>query len=291
MTGYGQAAVKKDEGEISVEILSVNRKHLDLSVVLPPYLASLDPEIRKWGAARIFRGHVTIRVTPFFLKEHPFELKANLQLAGELYNGWKQIASHLGVATPSLEKLVPAFMREQELFLPAKSELPKQVKALVFEALDAAYAMFLQMRISEGESMKSDFNHRIDLIKKTLQTIKVLSAGAPERIKEKLHAKWQDLFESAEAIDERLLKEIALFAEKADISEEIVRFECHIHHFTQLFEGLGEGVGKKAEFILQELGREINTMGSKSTDIAIAQGVIDIKTELEKMREQVQNIE
>ena len=289
MTGYGRALLREEGVECLVEILSVNRKHLDINLVLPRHLARFDPEIRKAVAAALIRGHVTVRVAVVFMGESPWLVRPNVALAKQLYQGWKEIAQALeadsAVSLAQLEKEPELFIYEDK---PAQME---QLSALIRRAVDEALKPFMAMRQKEGGLLEQDIATRLQLLRSKMEQIRPHASAATDKYRQKLLDRMREVLPSLDTVDERLLKEVALFADKVDIEEEIVRFLSHLQQFQELLHSDQEAPGKTAEFLLQELGRETNTIGSKSSEFALTRLVVDIKAELERIREQIQNIE
>jgi uncharacterized protein (TIGR00255 family) len=289
MTGYGRASLEREGMQVVVEISAVNRKHLDINLALPRHFIRFDPEIRKAVGSRVFRGHLSLRIGVAFVKSAPVEVRANIALAEKLFQGWKQIAEALHVKeTPSLSVLEG----ESDLFTFEENALQMEACGkLILEAVEMALGPFLKMKEQEGKVLELEIRERLDAIAKRFQQIHPFAAGATEKYRVKLLEKLKSSLPEIDSDEGRVLREIALFADRIDISEELVRFDAHLNQFYALLTSSEAAAGKKAEFILQELAREINTIGSKSSEIEITKSVIDIKSELEKIREQIQNVE
>lgn len=289
MTGFGRAVLEKDGIQWNVEISSVNRKHLDINLTLPRHLGRFDPAVRKQVGEKVFRGHVTVRVSASFKDQAPLKVLPNYALAKQLYSGWQSIAEAVGaprdIPLSLLEKEPDLFLYEEDL---AKMEACGQ---MLMEVVQLALVSFMEMKRVEGVLLEKEITARIKGLFKTFQEIKDSAIGAAKRYQDKLLEKIKLLLPEMDDEDGRVVKEIALFADRVDISEEIVRFESHIEQFLRLLQSGEEAAGKKAEFLLQELSREINTVGSKAQDLKVSQKVIEIKAELEKIREQIQNVE
>lgn len=286
MTAFGRGAIDFEGIHFTVEIQSVNRKHLEIQVVLPRMLSLLETEVRSTVAATLFRGQISLRIQAVFHKESPYRFQPNLPLAIELKKAWDAIGTALGEKGFTLE-----ILKESPDILVAEldeSELSRLKRGLVC-ALETSLKELIGMKEKEGQALYSDFTRRLETLHKGIAFIEKQSIGACDKWRKKLVARIQEVVSLPEN-DERLLKEIALMAERLDITEECVRFQSHIVQFRDTLEQSG-AVGKTLEFILQELGREINTIGSKSQDVEISKRVIEIKAELERMREQVQNVE
>jgi uncharacterized protein (TIGR00255 family) len=287
MTGYGSAQVREKGVLATVEILSVNRKHLDINIILPRHLSRFDPDIRKLISSAIFRGHVVVRISCVFEESSPLAVRPNLALAKELYRGWQEIARALGI--PAAEILSLSLLeKEPELFSFEETSLMESLQPILLKAVEDALKPFLEMREREGKLLESEISAKIKKLKDTVREIEANSTLATVKLREKLLSKLKEVLPEIKIVDDRLLKEIAIFAEKVDIAEEILRLDAHLDQFIQLLE---DTPGKTADFILQELNREINTIGSKSLELAITRLVVHMKSELERIREQMQNVE
>lgn len=289
MTGYGKAVLEREGIHWVAELSAVNRKHLDINILLPRHFLRFDARLRKVLSGLIFRGHITLRVSASMREKGPLNVVPNIGLAKQLFTGWKKIAEALGSQESLSLSLLEA---EPELFLidDHPLEMEKAGAALV-DVVQEALRQFDEMRCKEGIALHHEISQRLDLIAHTFKELESRSAGSVEQYRSKLLERIRGMLPEIAADDARVLKEIALFAEKIDITEEIVRFKSHIQQFKDLLTSNESAVQKKAEFILQEMAREINTTGSKTNEIEVTNRVIAIKAELEKIREQIQNVE
>lgn len=289
MTGFGRSHLQQEGVLLTVEILSVNRKHLDINIALPKHLIRFDPEIRRQIAAVVSRGHITVRVSVVFMKDAPLTVRPNLAMAKQLFQGWEELARALNVEKSSLS--LSLLEMEPDLFIYEETESMQKIAHLLFQGLEDALQPFMEMKRREGELLKQDMLDRIEFLNSQIAQIAAIAPQASERFRKDLIQKVQEFLPVTEATDERILREMILYATKADITEEIVRFHSHIKQLKELMEK-GSEIGKTLEFIVQELGRETNTIGSKSsTELSITNFVVKIKAELERIREQIQNIE
>lgn len=290
MTAYGRASLDTEVGHLVLEIQSVNRKFLEINVILPKELIRFDGEIKRWLIPQIARGQVTLKLFCAFDQPGtvPVEVKPNLSLVLQMKQAWDQIAHKLGI-TAEFDLSLLAQVEGILLFednVSSEELYKKAIKAAVDQALNG----FLAMKLSEGAALERDILQRIIKLFDGILAIERLTPCATKKYREKLMARIEEVVPGYIENEERVLREVALFAEKIDITEEITRFNSHLQRVRELLTS-SEAVGKTLEFVLQELGREINTIGSKSSDIEITNHVIDIKSELEKIREQIQNIE
>ncbi|MHB8771952.1 MAG: YicC/YloC family endoribonuclease [Syntrophales bacterium] len=290
MTGYGRAEAGILGRKFVVEMKSVNHRYLEVSLRLPGMLLALEPEIKKRIGEQFIRGRVeaSIRVDSDGSDEGGGRYTLNGALARNYHALLVQMKEELQLADPVTLATMAGF---RELFVPAE---PLQDPALLWEGLagvlDQAIGMLAKMREREGDSLARDLTARLGMVAAVLEEI---AGRAPQVVLEyqrRLGERIRELTGSLVIDDARLLQEVAIMAERSDITEEIVRFRSHIEQFTDLLQA-GDGTGRKIDFLIQEMGREVNTIGSKSSDAAVSRSVIEIKSELAKLREQVQNIE
>ena len=290
MTAYGRSTLNSPLGHFVFEIQSVNRKFLDVSVMIPKELSQFEIEIKKWLLEHVGRGHITIKICANFEESSPLIVKPNLLLARQLKNGWMEIAQEVGLPNTefslSLLSTVPGILKYEE-----NTEDEDFYRQILKSLFDEAVENFTTMKVEEGEALKKEILERIRKIYQLILLIEKKAPNATIKYRDKLIMRLSELPTLQAENEERVLKEIALFAEKIDIAEEITRFNYHIKHFEELIQSPTVSIGKTLEFVLQELNREVNTIGSKSADIEIARSVIDIKSELEKIKEQIQNVE
>jgi uncharacterized protein (TIGR00255 family) len=290
MTAYGRASLNTKVGHFVVEIQSVNRKFLEVNVFLPRELNQFDIELKKWLMPYLARGQVTIKVSVTFEGAVPFIVRPNLPLARQLKSAWDEIAEELKL---DVEEFRLTLLETAEGLLSYEENRAEEENYRVFlkQTLEEALRGFLQMKAQEGAGLQADIAQRLEKIRESLKVIEDKMPFATKKYREKLVARLDELVPGHVENEERILREIALFAEKIDIAEEVTRFYCHLGHFEELMQSTALSVGKTLEFVLQELNREVNTIGSKSSDLDIARAVIDIKSELERIREQIQNVE
>ncbi len=293
MTAYGRAVVDFEWGRITVDIQSVNRRFLEMNVSLPKLFSRFEMEIRKTVTALVGRGMVNVSVAYKSESKQALTVTPNLPLAHALKEAWEKLAREL-----RLNDALPLALlaQEQELFI-YDEEIKEEAlfqKALS-AAVDSALKALLQMKRDEGKVLEQDLRKRKELLEEEIGKIEAVSEGATEKFRQKLVARLEELFPARGENEERVLREVAVFAEKVDITEEITRFKSHLAQLDQTIDKpmaqTTDSRGKLIDFLLQELLREINTIGSKSSDLTVSQRVVKIKSELEKIREQVQNIE
>ena len=288
MTGFGRADVSSKLGKLSLEISTINKRFLEINMYLPKNLSFLESEIRKIVDKTIIRGQVLLKFD-FFPSEKDVSFLPSISYLKNLKKGWEKLSKDLGY---SKEDITLEFIVEKAKYLP--NEKIKDVSAfkkLIFDALNSAMKKVIEMRNKEGRVLLFDMEKRINKIKKELISIKKIAPDAKERFEKKLKEKLLTLFKEKQEIEDRVLREAALFADKIDITEEITRLDSHLKQFLLILKDKKEAIGRKLEFLLQECLRETNTIAAKASDAMISKACVEIKNELEKIKEQLQNVE
>ncbi len=293
MTAYGRGAATFAYGRFTIEIQSVNRRYLEVSVSLPRLFMRYEIDIRKKVAAFVGRGMVNVSLTWKSDARQPISVVPNLSLAKAVKRAWESLALELGLEESISLSLIA---QEKELLLYEDELIEEEVyQKTLNAALEEALGALLLMKQQEGETLLHDLLDRLAVLQEKIVHIEELSVEGPEKYRQKLSSRIEELFSGNPENEERILREIAIYSERVDITEEIVRFKSHLeqcgHLLEKPLERATETRGKTLDFLLQELHREINTIGSKASDLTIASHVVTIKSELEKIREQVQNIE
>ncbi|MDE0792766.1 MAG: YicC family protein [SAR324 cluster bacterium] len=285
MTGFGAADAQWETWICQVEIRSVNQRFLDIRCRLPLGFQTMEPEIKKQIKAVSSRGKIdcSIKLEKGASEE---KLKLNLERAqhyNELLTEFEALSGRkVGVDARDLSSL--NIIEENK-----SGEPPEKCEKVIQECLSRALEGLQEMKEREGQAMQSDIQQRLSSCGNIVNSIEKLSQAEPERFRDRIQERFSQLTEGIEINPERLEQEIALLADRLDISEEVVRFRTHLEHMDEIMSQ--REVGKKAEFLMQELNREVNTMASKSNHAGISQSSVEIKSELEKVREQLQNIE
>ena len=286
MTGYGRAFREVDGRQMTVEVKSVNHRFLDISFRMPRNLMFLEDAARKAIGAKLARGHVDMFVTYRNLRTDARKVTVDRALF-EAYAGALESVSDLGLAD---DRTLMGIARMPDVMTVVEAEEDQQaVQALLEATLNEALDQLLAMRRREGEAMKRDLSGRVDAIERMTAAVE---ARYPETVAEYTQRLRDAVLElTGSAIDEgRLVMEVAIMADRSAIAEEIVRLNSHVHQLRALFES-PEPIGRRIDFIVQEVNREVNTISSKSQDIPITQLTVDLKSEIEKLREQLQNVE
>ena len=288
MTGYGSAKMSMDELEISVEIKSVNNRYLDTSVRIPRNYIFAEDTIRSAVSKHITRGKVDVFVTIDSFGAGDIAISINELLAEEYVKALKKLSDTHGL---SGEISAMGLSRYPDVLRIERRELDKTAIANgIAEVLEQALCEFDGMRIREGEKMREDVLSQIEKVSQRIEMISKQSPDSVSEYKEKLEARIRDMLEVTETIEARLLTEVALFADKVDVNEEIVRLNSHLSQLRDMIM-TDSPVGRKLDFLIQEINREINTIGSKCSRAEITRHVVDIKSDMEKVREQIQNVE
>ena len=282
MTGFGRAILSDQSGKLTVEITAVNRKYLEIFISSPREFVQFEHVVRKWVGDRATRGQISVRI--YFVPAKMEGILPEPAVLRTLKRDWDRLADEAGIDSKEvtltfLTQYLPTRPQEssdEELFA---------LKTCVHEAIESLMAM----KLAEGKALSADLTFRIQELEKMIGEIEKHAPDATEKMRAKLFEKMQEALRSTPDLEERLLREIALFAERVDITEEITRFRSHIEQFKGFLKG--DIVGRKMDFLLQEMGREVNTIGSKAMEAKISHTVVAMKSELEKIREQVQNIE
>jgi len=289
MTGYGDATVRTSEFAVHIRISSVNRKHFDVRLTMARDLAFLEPDVRSRLAAEVQRGHLTLAAD---LKLAPDASSAtpvlNMPLARAYLREIERLRSGCNLA--GHVEITDIINLPDVIGVTAREFSEDDLRAPAMEALTAALAEYQAMRAQEGETLRTDLAMRRELVATHLEAIRELAPSQPDAYRERLRQRLHDLVDGLAIDADRVAKEVAIYAERCDITEEIIRLGSHLDQLAALLDAT-EPVGRKLDFLMQEVNREINTIGSKSVHREINQRVIDMKTELDRMREQAQNIE
>lgn len=287
MTGYGKGIAEGAERKVTVELRAVNHRFLDIASKLPRILVCCEDAIKKVISSKITRGHVDVYVNYEDNRQGKSSIKPDMVLADRYVRIGKALAE-LGLEN---DLTVNAVMRLPEvLTLESEPDDETEIVALAVQATAEACDKLVAMRYSEGERLKKDMATKIDEIERLTEEIEKRAPIVAEEHAVKLRARIEESLAGVEIDQARLLNEVSFFIDKANIDEELTRLKGHVAHGREIFGEEGP-VGKKLDFLVQEMNREVNTTGSKSNDMYITERVLLLKNEVEKLREQVQNIE
>lgn len=287
MTGYGRCTLAQDGREVTIELKSVNHRFLDLAFRMPRSFAFLENDMRARISNKLARGHVDIFVTYKNSRDDARKVTLDSALLGEYLTTLRQ-----GGIDHMLDdnlRLRDVLSMQDVLTVEEAEEDQQALSALTLSALDTALDSLCAMRRREGEAMRGDVETRLDTLERTAHAIDERAPQWLEEYRQRLRARIEEICQMQ--LDEaRLTQEVALAADKAAVDEETVRLRSHIAQMRDLLKQ-SEPAGRKLDFLVQEMNREVNTTGSKSSDLILTGMVVDAKAELEKIREQIQNIE
>ena len=287
MTGYGKSNMSKNLREYQVEIKSVNHRYLDVSVKMPRSLSYLEEEIKKAVSAKVTRGKVDVFITFNNNSLEGRDIKINTEIARMYIKELKDLAESEGIIA---DIPVTEISKLPDVLTIQNNQDDETIKSELLEVTNKAIENLVEMRKVEGEKIAQDLLVRIQDIEEKVKKISSLSTGLIEEYVVKLNTRIKELLQDQEIDEARLAQEVVIYADKCSIEEEVTRLNSHIYQFRELLQ-TNEAVGKKIDFMIQEMNRETNTIGSKANNLEITNEVINMKTQIENIREQVQNIE
>ena len=288
MTGFGRCEVQKDSRKFTVELKSVNHRYLDVNIRMPKKLNFFETAIRTLLKSYAIRGKVDIFITYEDLSQAQVSVKYNAALAAEYMKYLRQMEEDFGLEN---DVRVSTLSRYPEVFtMEEQSEDEEELWNGLKEALEGAFTQFVETRKTEGENLKKDILSKLDLLSEQIGFIEERSPKIVAEYRAKLEDKMKELLADTQIEESRIAAEVILFADKICTDEEVVRLKSHISHMRNTLEEQDE-IGRKLDFIAQEMNREANTILSKANDIEVSDRAISLKTEIEKIREQIQNIE
>ncbi|MFR9069587.1 MAG: YicC/YloC family endoribonuclease [Paraclostridium sp.] len=289
MTGFGRGEYKNDNYHFTVECRTINHKYVDINIRLPRKISFLEDKIRNVVKEYVKRGRVDLYIKLDLIGSEDVNLKFDEKLASEYVNILNNIKSTFNlqddITVMNIAKF-PDIIKSEE-----KEEDEDLLWSMLKVALDDCLVKLKDMRKEEGIKLSNDIDMRCDLLKEYIEQIENYSYNVVNEYKEKLNNRIAEILDNPSLVDEnRLAQEVAIYADKCSITEEIVRFKSHILQLKKTIHK-DESIGRKIDFLIQEMNRETNTIGSKSSDLNITNLVVEIKSELEKIREQIQNVE
>lgn len=288
MTGYGKGENEKDGRKFTVEIKSVNHRYNDISIKLPRFMISMEDKIKKNISKKIFRGKTDVFINFETEAQDDVQVKLNEPLARSYVEKLNELKEMFGLETPNALDLVAKF---PDILSTEKVEEEGDVIWETLEpALNEAVENFIHMRETEGETLKKDILLKNQKIKEITDKIKERAPFVVDEYKEKLNARLAELMDKNVIDEQRIAAEITIYSDRCCIDEELTRMYSHIKQLESILESDGS-IGRKLDFLVQEMNREANTTASKSSDITITNAAIELKTEIEKIREQIQNLE
>jgi len=288
MTGYGSAKGIVDGLEVTVELKSVNNRYLDCNVRMPRNLLFGEETVKQAVSACVGRGKVDVFVSAGSSVNSELSVTVNRELAKGYYDAVQAIAEELGIEAGLTANQIA---RYPDVLVLEKRELDKEQVVKELAAVSAeAVAEFNKMRAREGQRLKEDMLSKLSSIESLVAIVEERSPQTVVEYRQRLEARLREVLAEKALDEQRMVTEAAIFADRTAVDEETVRLRSHIAQFRQMLDG-GSPVGRKLDFLIQEFNRESNTIGSKCNDASLARVVVDLKSEIEKIREQVQNIE
>ncbi len=288
MTGFGRGEIAAGGRQITVEIKSINHRYCEIQVKLPRKYNILEDKLRQYLAGALSRGKIDLFIKMEDREGSSQEMRIDKGLALKYHNEIRDLAAslnipmNLGVAELAA---MPGIMAIEEA-----AEEMEEVWQLLQTPVDGALSHLIEMRKAEGARIAADFFQRLSYLEELRRQLLEFAPAVVENYRQRLTARISELLGQQPLDENRLVQEIAMFADRASVDEELVRLDSHFRQFRELLES-SQPVGRKLDFLCQEMNREINTVGSKANDLAMTKIVVEVKSELEKLREQVQNIE
>ncbi len=288
MTGFGRSENTVNGYDVSVEVKAVNHRYADYNIKLPRVYSFLEEDIKKHFQQYISRGKVDVFLTIFKENDDTKEVVLNEALAESYVNALRKIAEKFELKN---DISVSSVARYNDIFtLKCEPEDEELVREAVISVAHSALESFLAAREREGEKLAKDMTARIATIKQEVLKIEKIAPDTVIEHKNNIEQRIRELLGDAKVDENRLLTETAIYADKLSVNEEIVRLKCHLEEYDRIMQK-GDAVGRRLDFLLQEMNRETNTIGSKCNNLEVSNIVINIKAELEKVREQLQNLE
>lgn len=288
MTGYGRAQKILGGRDILVEIRSVNHRYYEYSSRIPRAYGYIDEKLKTLLKTSVSRGKVEVSVTVNNIEAKDSEISINKAVAEGYVSTLRSVSDELGLKD---DLVLSKLIKLPEIFVIQKApDNQEQIWLDIAEVANEALQKFVEMRQTEGEKLESDIISKADFILKMVSQVEELSPQTVENYRNRLYQKISEILDGKDIDEQRIVTESAIFAEKIAVDEETVRLRSHISQLKGMFES-DEPVGRKLDFIVQEMNREVNTIGSKAQDLNITRIVVDMKAEIEKIREQIQNIE
>ncbi len=288
MTGFGRHEENIGGRDITVEIKAVNHRFCEFSAKIPKSFGFLEEKLKAELSGKVFRGKTEVTVMINNVSNKSEDVEVNEETAASYINALRTANEKLMLKD---DITLSSLLRFPDVFIVSKAEenedeIWQSVRTVALKALES----FLEMRVREGEKLSEDFKNRLGVIEELVEKIEARSPEVNSAYRERLYGRLCEILEDKNIDESRILTESAIFADKTAVDEETVRLHSHIRQFEELI-GRNEPVGRKLDFLIQEFNREVNTIGSKCQDSEIIKIVLDLKSEIEKIREQVQNVE
>lgn len=287
MTGYGKSSLSINSREYQVEVKAVNHKYIDINIKIPRIISYLEEDVRKLITSKLKRGKIDVSIIFENYSKDGNSIKINTELAKIYIENLKKLAEEEKISSNIYVTEITKFPD----VLTIKSNFDEeQIKIELLQVVEDAIIQLIDMRQSEGSRISEDIYNKISQVEEKKDEIFKLSTGLIEEYVVKLETRIKEILKTEELDKSRLMQEVVIYADKCSVEEEITRLKSHIEQIRGLINS-NEPVGKKMDFIIQEMNREINTIGSKANNLEIVNRVVDVKTILEDIREQIQNVE
>lgn len=288
MTGYGRCEIEANDRKVTVEMNAINHRYCDLNIRMPRTLAALEEQVRNYMKQNVARGKFDISIFCYSQAQEDLEILVNETMANSYLESLKQLGERFGLDNDV--KLSHLMAMNELITIQKKTGDVETVSQALGQALEGALAELMQMRLKEGEALKEDLLFKAEKLEALVEEVNERSPEVVKDYKFKLEARLEALLSETPIDENRMAAELALFADKCAIDEELTRLRSHILQLQDILQA-GGVIGRKLDFLMQEMNREVNTIGSKANDYEITKYVVELKTEIEKIREQVQNIE
>jgi len=287
MTGFGHCEYTENDITFTVEIKTVNHRYTDIFLRIPKQISSFEDRVRSIITSRIQRGKIDVYINYDNKSSQSLQVLLDEKLAKAYCDALKRIADSLGLRD---DISVSSLVRFPDILKVEKQDNDEYIGQVLDKAINQAIDVLLEMRAKEGEKLKDSLLANLSVIEEFTEKIRQKAPLVVKEYKEKLESRLSELIDIQRVDPARIAAEVALFADKCNIDEELVRLSSHIAQMRDML-NQGSPVGKKADFLIQEMNREVNTIGSKAGDLEITKNVVELKSEIEKLREQIQNIE
>ena len=289
MTGFGAGLEETEEYRVAIEVKAVNQRYLDLEIrsprVLDPFIEAMRAKVKEYAS----RGKLTVNVQFLDKREHTQEIRIDRNLAVAYHTALNEMSDLLHLPRPDDVQAIASYPGVMTAIDAA--DAPEGAAPVLLAALESAMRQFTAMREIEGDHLKTDFLKRIEKLSDYVEEIAAMGPAIVQRYRERITATIRELLAEEEIDEARIIQETAIYADKVNYTEEVVRLRSHFEQFRRIVEEPSGPVGRKLDFLIQEMNREINTTASKANSTQATQLAVEVKSEIEKLREQVQNIE
>ena len=289
MTGFGAGLEETEEYRVAIEVKAVNQRYLDLEIrsprVLDPFIEAMRAKVKEYAS----RGKLTVNVQFLDKREHTQEIRIDRNLAVAYHKALNEMSDLLHLPRPDDVQAIASYPGVMTAIDAA--DAPEGAAPVLLAALESAMRQFTAMREIEGDHLKTDFLKRIEKLSDYVEEIAAMGPAIVQRYRERITATIRELLAEEEIDEARIIQETAIYADKVNYTEEVVRLRSHFEQFRRIVEEPSGPVGRKLDFLIQEMNREINTTASKANSTQATQLAVEVKSEIEKLREQVQNIE